>query len=267
MALRMILLTAACGAALLHSTDASACSCAGDNTSVRPSDSDVAVPANTRVWVFSHGWACPSPALVDQGGAAVDTTSSVIEPGLLVLTPTGALQVGNSYTVDCGEESWVNETFAVTSEADATTPAVPIAEVDEIETSEPGSSCGDYEYARMSVQHDGFLLMLDIDGRGSVDPEAMTGTVVDLFAGDFIYVGESACEQNWSFDEDGDATAVRFASFDLAGNFSGWSERQQVDTDCGCTVVGSRSQSSGAWLTVGLLALALARIRRRPVTS
>ena len=105
-------------------------------------------------------------------------------------------------------------------------------------------------------------MVLDIAGESSLDANSVSGVVTDIFtSGLGIIIGNEDCGRyNWNFD-DGSATDVRFGVFDLAGNFSGWTEPQDVDPGCGSRVgPGTRQSSSGFF---GLLAVVLVVVVER----
>ncbi len=256
-----------------------ACDCAGPPVQVRPAPSDSSVPANTKIWIGHPGIdkiaACSSPTLKDGNDATVATTLSMLyEPdkkwaNVLVLTPQQPLMKGVSYKlVDCdvyGQGG--HTTFTVSSGPDEQAPAIPGVTAGEITEGSMGS-CGDEFYSTMNVQHDGALLVLDVAGQSALESAVPSGTVNDVFAtnGEKIVVGNVICgRHNWDFDEDGDATGVRFGSFDLAGNFSGWSAAQTIETGCGCRLAGAPSGGIGGRLAAlfGIVAMLLLHRRRR----
>ena len=121
---------------------------------------------------------------------------------------------------------------------------------------------------------DGHITLLDIDAAAVVDPTTPSGTALDVIAGSNVFVGTLPCSgDNWNFEASGPAIDTRLASFDLAGNFSGWSDPQQVappdlgedpeveanDSDtvsgCGCRL--ARSGTGAGATFIGLAALLL----------
>ena len=247
---------------------AEACDCAPPSM-LLPTSVDTQVPSNTKVWILSTG--CGA-ALRIKGGDAVDFTTTTITVGrsieLRVLHPSQLLEIGTTYEVS-GCSLIGSPEFTVAIGPDATAPSVPSFSVGPTEK-EPDDGCGPTESAALQVSSDGDILVLDIAGRASLDADAYGGTVVDATqAGWPWFVGDQGCGSNWDFDRNGDATSVRIAAFDHAGNFSGWSAAQTVpgaagDDGCGCVVVGREAHDRAPWLALFVLAgLASARSRRR----
>ncbi len=251
------------GAWVGGANEAAACDCAGDLT-IQPNSKSGQVPTNSKIWIDSQ-WGCNEPSLRNESGQPVEVTQTTIGPNLRVLHPSEPLKLGSSYAVAC-EQSFYDTSFEVDAPSDSSLPELPSAIPGDLRTSSLGDSCGDWSYLPMQVSHDAEVMVLDVAGRADLDAEALSGEVVDVFMDTtFWFVGSPACDHNWSFDDDGDPFGVRFASFDLAGNFSGWSRSQDLSVGCGCEWIGSRQQrgKSAFWLAVVLTIAAAARGRRR----
>lgn len=242
--------------------DAAACDCAVPSQ-VTPSQDDAEVPANTKIWI--RGWTpCPSPALQEAGGGAViETTQSQIARDITVLHPAAPLQVGASYEVSCGSEPPLS-TFTVTAEADTTPPGLPsVKEVEHVETGGIASSCGEESYVKLDASFAGKLLLLDIEGEASLDTAALSGVVSAAFAaGEMVFVGEAACSgSNWNLDRE-DEPRVAYATVDLAGNVSGWTEAAPLEEASGCQM-GGPARGRGGIAAAAAALLGLFGLRRR----
>jgi MYXO-CTERM domain-containing protein len=258
---------------LVDMSDASACSCSGD-PNVRPGIQDV-VPVNTKIWL-TNNYVCSAPTLRDDSDNMIAVTSHVLEPDIIVLSPDQALDMGATYFVHCEAGNQVAQ-FTVNAPADDEAPMLPTFVVGGYSRSTgSGDSCGGHEWVELEVEHDGDLTLLDVAGLADIDPVALSGSVVDMsvWVDDIYRVGEMACTDNWSFADDGPLDDVRVGSFDLAGNFSGWSTPESIDVDelssqgddaassCACSVPGPTNSSGAAWLTLAALALGSTRRRR-----
>lgn len=260
---------------------AHACDCAFEPW-VLPTSSTKGVPSNTRIWADGrYAESCTQPTLTSAAGVVVDlAVGRVARAGtrfaeLLVLTPARELAVGETYTLDgCTIHAAPSAmSFQVTAGPDTTPPGVPSLAIGDSTTGE-ASSCGATEYWSATLRQDGHLALLDVAGRASWDGATGTGAAVDVFTNPTgaatstpIRIGQTSCASNWSFDDDGDATGVRVASLDLAGNFSGWSEAHDLDAPgCGCAVPGRAAGPGAAGaiaLSIGVLAAAARRRARR----
>ncbi len=249
------------GVVLVGPRKAAGCECSNAVT-IKPNEDAANVPTNTKVWVDAR-WGCDEPALQDVSAQPVAVTQTTIGSDLRVLQPAEPLQSGATYTVKC-EQSSYDTSFSVGGGSDETKPVLPTAMPGDLKESSLGDSCGDWAYIPMNVSHDGDVLVLDIAGRTTLSPESLAGNVVDVFMGEVWFVGSKPCNDNWSFDDDGEAVGVRFASFDLAGNFSGWSTPRDLSVGCSCVLVGDRRGGERGALWLGaVVALAMASARRR----
>lgn len=253
---------------------ADACECVIHPALVRPSSQDSVVPTNTKIWLEGStvdAMECGAEALTDSSNVPIPvdrhelsaTNGAYAEA--VVLIPQQPLIEGESYALSCelyGQP--VEETFTVTAPADDVPPVVLDVSIGDLESA--GSefdSCGDTDFAEVQVQHDGAVIVLDIAGQSQLEPTDPTGSVADVFAGDRLIVGGEVCgrDHNWDFDDDGDATDVRFGVFDLAGNFSGWTPPEDISS-CGCRLPGASRGPAGA-SAFGLVGIMLLLARRR----
>jgi hypothetical protein len=252
----------------LGASDASACDCDGGVGFMVPDSKTTDVPSNTLVWVSAI--AC-TPTLATADGAEVPTTSTALThrgSTVTVLRPQAALEIGATYRVN-GCTGVSGNTFTVTEGPDTTPPPAPTFSRGEQHTS-PETSCGTEDYTDLVVNGENSLLVLDVAGRSQLDGPAVQGSVVDfLFSSAGVYVGGRPCSSNWYFEKDGEATDVRLAAYDLAGNFSGWGSPQNVESaapsDAGCAVPSPALPARPGVALAGLLpalALLVRRARR-----
>lgn len=264
--MRLIIVLAAAAALLAAPSVARACSCGGDPPVQWPAMEATGVPTNTRIWLGNSWFYEFTTPRLRKAGEAVDLafTISTIETSdgpLDVYTPGAPLAPNTAYELlACDSETCDPPHLRFTTGAgpDLDPPPVPI------ETERSGDaggsrrdSCGKYKSATVSLDAEG-LLVVEIDG-GTLDPLTLSGTttVATLDAG--IIVGRGACFMHWPTSED--SAPIRYGAFDLAGNFSGWTEPDTLTIGRGC---GCRSDAPGApaLLLLAVAALAARRPRR-----
>lgn len=249
---------------------AEACSCmpAGFTDFMAPEDGATSVPTNTRIWVggqqlgngdFSGQTTLPIELQDASGNAVPGTEQKLVGAAELVavFVPAADLTPGESYQVVVGSE--VLSTFSVGGGRDETPPQVPsIVSQDNIHESGNVSSCGEAHYANLGIRHDGVLALMDREEESTLDATLPAGTLTELVVRDTVTLGDAPCATSWEEAKRGSKTQVRFSAFDLAGNFSGWSQDEtvRIGAESGCsTVAGSPAL---ALLLVGALA-----VRRR----
>ena len=88
----------------------------------------------------------------------------------------------------------------------------------------------------------------------------MTGAVGEVSEHD-VTIGRGVCLFNWPGADEGESTDVRFATVDVAGNFSGWSQTSTATVE---TVGGCASARPDVW---GLMVLVALGLLRRPRTA
>lgn len=270
-----------CSAALLAAViavpkDSKACSCiAPGEQFAAPTDAqNQTVPTNTRIWV--HGWYNATLELLDENGERVPGTLARMSSNsgmVLVFTPATELIMGQRYTYETVNGA---HGFLVNAPADHTPPAVPKETAKEAYSEDPdfdffglggeSSSCGDGGYYGVSVtlEEEGMLNL--IDAAGSTLDGLADGAKVTAFGYDdqSVFLGTGTCASSWPEAESGHEASFRYSTFDLAGNFSGWSEPSLVEIPGGCSCVRApRTIPAGALLLIAFGALALRATSRR----
>ena len=207
------------------------------------------VPRNARIWVM-HARGPDQPRarieLHDATGALVpgDTSEVLLgEPSglpgrVIVLTPRELLEPDSAYRFDVleGEAAKlvVRVELHTNDEVDEQPPDVPL--VASADVTDARDDRGDIPSCR-----DGLGLSVNVDGDGLIvwraalgadhkapafDPDRLEGSLAgadeDRGAGPELSLG-APCAAPWN----GEELTMQFASFDLAGNFSGWSERER----------------------------------------
>lgn len=219
-----------------------ACSCARTSF-VAPTEVSNDVPANTRIWFYSYGPA--TVRLEDNSGKEIPGESHVLSGllSMMVFTPSSLLGVGQTYHAflisENGFTNEIEETkFTVTQEADTTAPEMIEATLLRTVVSGAGpvplSSCGALAYGVFGISTH-FLAV----ARVSPYPEEEILNPVFPFAEGIsgfaaagekeMVIGESSCFNSWPQAAAGASGDVEFGAFDLAGNFSGWSESIRLE--------------------------------------
>lgn len=251
---------------------AHACSCGFGFGVLWPEQDATGVPLNTRIWIADLNEIGVSqlgePLLRVFGETtALDFTTSTIDTSkgpLTVLTPLAALAASTQYElVDCAYVECVDGSggslvtrFTTGTAADTDPPPRPV------ETDRSGDaggsrrdSCGKFKTATVQLDAEG-LIVMDI-GDPTFDPATLSGRTSVVTFDPEITVGRGACSTGWPTSED--SAPVRYGAFDLAGNFSGWTEPDTLTIGRGCSC---RSDAPGA-PSLLLLAVAALALRRR----
>lgn len=269
------------------SRPASACSCMIQFTGpfdVAPGDATTDVPLNARVWV-GGGMTMMSPdgqPLVDRalptrlelmgpatGEVAVNTSvvsGTLRNASLTVLTPVEPLAPEATYGVFVGDE--LVSTFTTTTSTDAQPPPVPTVELVSSRTSIeyfPGlncSSCPPSAFATVELSGERLFYVADFVDDQAFEPNEANGEVRVLTSDPVLEFGKGACGGNWDAGPFS-SQSFRVGAFDIAGNFSGWSEPRLIvlpgpGCSCGLVPEGSRSTVPGVF-ALGLLGLSLSR--------
>lgn len=231
------------------------CKCGSTEYGLRtlPGADAVDVPTNTRIW------GTDVESLHDDKGVAVPVartsiTDSEDSSEFTVLHPLKDLAPNTTYTITT---SFGTQEFT-TSAGPLTTPP-PVPEIEELEQ-ERSRDCGGKLYrATYILRGSGAVFLLDTAETAILAPEDIAGDVTAFANGPVFRLGATCggFENVPSAPTRNSTTTVRFSSFDLAGNFSGWSEPEEL-TFGGCNLGGSSSPPS-----LALLPLLLLRRRRR----
>jgi hypothetical protein len=196
----------------------------------RPTDGEV-VPTNTRIWLDAETATEASiyvdprePTLVGPDGAVTLDRVTIATPigDLHVYTPTAPLapappdEGGPGGPDECDR---VLASFRTAVVADDAAPELPT--IDRVYT-QSGFVRLDAEFSE--------LLVVDRDG-GDFDPDALAGELLAV-------VRPSGMIDLATADLPDAEAGLRFGVYDLAGNFSGWTEPLAVDSEeAGCRTV------------------------------
>lgn len=268
---------------------AQACSCS-QLVGIYPAP-DAVAPTNTKIWILNGDYifeywdeycvGAPLPTLVGPDGEVPYTRQAFQDTA--VLTPMAPLEANASYTfqLECPDLAPnLNTTFTVGEGPDTDAPAPVVATRGEEFHHDDLGSCGADHYVEYAVEHDGLFTIIDVHADGVVDfdaapPEPLAmGSTIDYVDDETesVSVGNQTCRTSWPEANYGESADVRFATVDLAGNFSGWSATERVELEPlddpnagGCAV--TRGEDRGAPLWVGLALLALLGLRRRRLAA
>jgi hypothetical protein len=269
----------AAGSVLTRALPASACSCLIERP-IYPEDGAAEVPANTRIWVPS--------VLIENAREGIDASqfdgvltlrgadgSKVQMTGasfgmFSVLTPNALLEPGAYELAWAADESsgdfYETRTFEVVAEIDEEPPPIPNVEDTRSFYQEAHKTCDTSYGVTLSLSNTGPIVVADEYSAISTD-EARSlyddaGLVV-TGADDSPSFTFGRCCSCFGADA-GDTLNVRFGSYDLAGNFSGWSESKIaiVPTDSGCSITPSPLVTS-SWGAFATLALGATWVSRR----
>lgn len=254
-----------------------ACSCAFDDTQMlAPADGETDVPTNARVWIGAglywgeRGDSEYRLQLLDEDGTPVDVVITELAgyiDMIAVLTPAAPLSPGMVYEIEVDGEETLG-TFEVGSDSDSDAPAVP-AELDRESSSSARhpnmmSSCGPTDVVSLTLEDTGLVYVANIEGVDGMDTDGLTGEASELSPSPELYIGSAGCTWSWPDAEPHASTTVRWGAFDIAGNFSGWSDPATVSipaAGCTCTLDGATPSAAG--VTAALLALVGLGLRRR----
>ncbi len=253
-------------------TSALACSCMeiGGTWFVAPADGALDVPTNALVWVgggitrglYEDEQQFPIE-LIGPDEAPLPGTEGRLRGGwelLDVFTPDFALEPNTTYSIRVNGE--IQSTFVTGLDADTEPPALP-TELERNTWSRPpqpvaGGMCGDGRGSHgISVQWDmgeAVVVLMDHDERAALDIEAAVGDVPSLSTSGYTSIGKGyGCGgDNWDEARNGAEATIRAGSYDLAGNFSGWSEPETaVVRPAGCSAAGPASPSVALLLLLG----------------
>jgi len=275
LALATLTVTLTAVGALLPGT-ALACSCAvpQDTFFQQPDSGATGVPLNTLVWVGTSETRGEPIELVGPDGVALPGIEGNLQSAwesIDVFTPDLLLDANTTYQVQVAGQTISSFTTGATT--DEVPPERP--DVTDLSTwSEPAdpfgrTSCGPTPASHgasftWDLQGDSVLVLLDREGLADVDTDLIEGSVPGLAPHGSVSIGNGFVCGGDTWDEArlGAQTDFQYGSFDIAGNFSGWSEPETV------TVRATASCSSaGDSSPVGLLAMlalvGLVGVRRR----
>jgi hypothetical protein len=268
------------GLALSFTQRASALSCVSSGFWA-PGHDAVDVPTNTRMWCSSDSVSAESPIiLTDSDGAVVSGTHTRVsspEYGLWVFRPDSELAPRSEYHWSCSSIDYGSRTSSFTTGESATSgpPEVPDLSSRVLHAS-PDESWGPSYYARFpGAGEPSSIIVLDLAGNSTLDAAGPSGYVADarLPLTDGFFVGSYPCGGNWSEAGLGASTTVALGAFNLAGEFSGWSDTLEITLPTryttqdpgspggpGCHLGAAGGSSSGA---AGLIAAFLWQVVRR----
>ncbi len=210
-----------------------------------PASGELYVPSNVKIYV-GEAWTDDGSVLElrANSGLEVSLEATVIQSGgsqLTVLTPSVVLTHDAYHQIqvapDGGEVRL--SVFATVDEPDHSAPQIPGDDGFEPlwdSTETPG--CASSARLELRLPEIETVMMVEIadgeelDKSVPFDPERLEGTVHGLVFEegwpDFFEIGRAPCLSNWPDAAPGEATQVRFAALDEAGNFSGWGQWQDV---------------------------------------
>ena len=260
-----------------------ACSCMeiGGTWTTAPEDGQVDVPLNALIWV---GAGITRGLYEDEEQHAIellDPSGAVMTGGegrlrgnwdwFDVFTPDLLLEPSSTYSIRVNGE--IQATFTTGTESDTEAPEQPVETERRTWSRGPtivdGGMCGDGSPSHgfslsFAENADTFITILDAEGLADVDVDAIEGDVPALSAWQSVSGGRGfGCGgDNWDGARNGAEATFRVGSFDIAGNFSGWTEDDTIvvrpDPTAGCSAAGAANPS---WLA--LLALGGVLVRRR----
>jgi len=274
--LSLVALAALASSAMAHAlvpSKASACSCLGSDI-VAPRNNET-VPTNARVWVKLASWQLDNSPdatlIIEPDTATVGDFSDIQLTGGWILRSYAidGLAPGSNYTASWQAEWGIEMSvqFTVGNSALDAAPAVPTitrCEEDKEEESLFGgiSSCGEWHKMDIDISAPGAAVVVALrSGDGELDGVTRTGKVTSaanfMFEGDSMfrtYLGTAPCgPTTWDIDQG--STSVKVGSFDIAGNWSGWSGNGKVVAGC----EGGGTPSTPLGLALALLLVAVTR--------
>lgn len=245
-----------------------ACSCDLALYGVMAPSEGSTVPRNARIWIGYFDGDFDDVELRNLNQDVVidfEQSEITIREGLAitVLSPRELLEPGE-YAFEL--PNFPQVLFEVADEIDATPPELPELEhVEPTVNDDDDDSCGTYRGAQLRLEAEGIVLALGAEhDEPDTDPPAgrvMSATVASEDQAHFGF--DVPCGDGpWP---GGESVALRFGSFDLAGNFSGLSDPETIERpeDTSCSVALGRPRHKGALALLTLLALTLiGRVRR-----
>ncbi len=226
------------------------------------------IPTNTAVWIPESptgSWEPDDFTLVGPDGLAVPWEEGGRVGGVILMQPEFDLQIGLTYSVevdmlDSEGETFTTSSFTVELPSDDVPPSIPqeVARLLSTEANEFSGLCGSGPPDDVAA--------FTVVGGGSWQLGAIRrGGAGDWPEGGFVTVDAISDGADLEFTSQlppGTSFEARFAAFDLAGNFSGWSESVKgtmPPAGCSCREDG---RGDAAWVLLGGLGLARPRRRR-----
>jgi hypothetical protein len=170
--------------------------------------------------------------------------------GFTLVRPEDNLLPNTDYEVHVQQQRVLS--FTTGDGPDTAAPSVPVVEAGEVA---PGRyqtpfTCSSGARANVSLSGDGELYVIDTATEPVSGPESLGEDVLMVTHEDSTWVplGRDAEEQT-----------IFVGSFDMAGNFSGWSEATRIDVPpptCACVTAPERGAPAGLALMIGLSLLA-----------
>lgn len=259
---------------LAITTGAHALTCFERQTDVlAPADGAEGVPIDAMIWVGGHytnGWTDPVLTVLDQAGDEVEVEHRYIESvwdWVTVLVPLELLAPFETYEVWFEGERVT--TFDTADQVDLEAPEPPqYAALADGETQLVQPLSTEIRSIEVDMPGEGLFVLIDLESQAALDADRMEGEVADIAEDpNEVLIGGGTCDGSWHGMNTSDAVEFRFATVDLSGNFSGWSEPLAVQPEeiggCNCR----QATGSAAPLSTAA-ALALAGLflvhRRRP---
>ena len=236
------------------------CKCADPSYSLSaiPRADATDVPTNTRIWGDE-----PNTRLLDDAGVEVPATRTTVTDPLgqgmfTVLRPLTELRPHSVYTVDTAPG-----THTFFTGAGPLSEPPPIPEIDELEQ-DHYRDCGQLQYSASYTLHGaGVVYLLDTASTTTFDPVNLVGEVSGFSSSPSFYLGPK-CGGADNFPGGASrhaSTTVRFAALDVAGNFSGWSEPEEL------TLTGCQLGSDPSLALLVMMPLLLGSRRRRSLPA
>ncbi len=204
---------------------------------VAPDDGSDDVVRDAKVWVaVSRRADAKDVTLIDELGRAVPGrwTSIVDDDEIAVFHPERQLAPRTTYRV-MHVDNGVLSSFTTGERFSEGPPVLGAIFIDSVTVREAGSCArsgdddGHIVVASLRAEHDGVFLAADVDGTSTFDIERFSGDVVHFVEGDTVSFGDQLCIGHWPAAAPLTVGRARLGAFDMAGNFSGWSDEILVE--------------------------------------
>ena len=227
------------------------------------------MPANAKFWFVSQNDRDLHEAIL----SGAEDTSLTLEVSTIrvgsggrirVFDPGRALDPGGSYELHVFSENATEPDerfFFGGAERDEVPPPLPEVLRHTTDHAPAAFSCAADRWMEITFadENEG-LIVVDVDEDESLFPSELRGGVTAAAIGQSVELGYGGCVEGWPH---GERTAtLRFGAFDVAGNFSGWTEPEAFDIGgCGCSTRSGRP--SLAFLCVVFVCMFVSRRDRR----